>query len=192
MARPREFDETAVLDAAVQCFWMRGYESTSIRDLATGMGITGASLYNAFGDKRGLYSRALDHYVTQRFVDRVQRVSQLPPRQAITAFFDEIIEHSVNDPQRKGCLMVNSAMELAPHDVGFQQAIAATLTQIEAFFARTALAGQQDGSIAITHCAEDLGRSLLALLMGLRVLARARPERELLEGAVRPVLSLLG
>ena len=62
MARPREFDERAVLDAAVQCFWARGYEATSVRDLAQGMGLTSASLYNAFGDKRSLYRRALDHY----------------------------------------------------------------------------------------------------------------------------------
>ena len=52
MARPREFDETAVLEAAIQCFWSQGYEATSVRDLAEKMGITGASLYNTFGDKR--------------------------------------------------------------------------------------------------------------------------------------------
>jgi len=81
MARPREFDETAVLEAAVQCFWARGYEATSVRDLAESMGITSASLYNAFGDKRSLYRRALDHYIAQSFADRVGRLEgHLPPR----------------------------------------------------------------------------------------------------------------
>ena len=55
MARPREFDENAVLEMAMQCFWERGYQATSIRDLAERMSMTGASLYNAFGDKRHLY-----------------------------------------------------------------------------------------------------------------------------------------
>src|SRR5277367_1873350 len=55
MARPREFDEAAVLDAAIEKFWQRGYEATSVRDLADEMNIAGASLYNAFGDKRSLY-----------------------------------------------------------------------------------------------------------------------------------------
>src|SRR5271154_3866629 len=73
MARPREFEEAAVLDAAVQCFWARGYEATSVHDLAEKMGITGASLYNAFGDKRALYRRALDQYVEQSFGDGVGR-----------------------------------------------------------------------------------------------------------------------
>ena len=55
MARPREFDEITVLEAAMNCFWAQGFERTSVRDLAERMGITGASLYNAFGDKRSLY-----------------------------------------------------------------------------------------------------------------------------------------
>ena len=76
MARPREFDETAVLEAAIQCFWSRGYEATSVRDLAKKMALTGASMYNAFGDKRSLYRRALDHYVEQSFGDRVGRIER--------------------------------------------------------------------------------------------------------------------
>jgi AcrR family transcriptional regulator len=90
----------------LQCFWSRGYEATSIRDLAAKMGITGASLYNAFSDKRSLYRRALDHYVEQSFGDRVGRFEGLAPRQAIGAFFDEIIERSLSDEQRKGCMLV--------------------------------------------------------------------------------------
>jgi TetR/AcrR family transcriptional regulator, transcriptional repressor for nem operon len=63
MARPREFDEDVVLDAAIQCFWNRGFEATSVKDLIDRTGITAASLYNAFGDKRALFRAALDHYV---------------------------------------------------------------------------------------------------------------------------------
>ena len=72
MARPREFDEGAVLDAAVLCFWKQGYEATSVRDLVAQTGITAASLYNAFGDKRALYQRALDHYVEASTADRIR------------------------------------------------------------------------------------------------------------------------
>jgi TetR/AcrR family transcriptional repressor of nem operon len=192
MARPREFDEAAALDAAVQRFWTRGYEATSVRDLAERMGITGASLYNAFGDKRQLYRRALDHYVEQGFGDRVRRLeSQLPPRQAIAAFFEEIVERSLADPERRGCLLVNAALEVAPHDPEFQRVVAGVLVEVEAFFRRCAAAGQADGTVTRAQTAEDLGRLLLGLLLGLRVLARTRPERALLEGTVRPVFALL-
>ncbi len=80
MARPREFDEEAVLLLAVERFWEHGYEATSIRDLAEVMGLTSASICNAFGDKRSLYRRALDYYVDHSFGDRVGRFEgNLPP-----------------------------------------------------------------------------------------------------------------
>jgi TetR/AcrR family transcriptional regulator, transcriptional repressor for nem operon len=192
MARPREFDETAVLDAAVQCFWTGGYEATSVRDLAERMGITGASLYNAFGDKRRLYRRALDRYVERGFGDRVARLEgHLPPREAIGAFFAEIIERSLGDKERRGCMLVNSALEVAPHDLEFQRVVAGVLVEVEAFFRRCVAAGQSSGTIASAQSAEDLGRLLLSTLLGIRVLARIRPERALLEGLLRPVFALL-
>lgn len=63
MARPRGFDEQEVLEAASATFWLKGYEATSTRDLVKSTGLTQPSLYNAFGDKRGLYLRALEHYL---------------------------------------------------------------------------------------------------------------------------------
>jgi TetR/AcrR family transcriptional repressor of nem operon len=192
MARPREFEEGTVLAAAVQHFWSRGFEATSMRDLAGAMGITGASLYDAFGGKRALYRRALDHYVENTLGDRIRRIEgHVPPRDAITAFFDEIIERSLNDPQRKGCMLVNSALELAPHDPEFRQAITEVTGRIEAFFWRCVVAGQQGGTITKSQSPEDLARHLLGLLFGLRGLSRVRPERALLEGLLRPAYALL-
>jgi TetR/AcrR family transcriptional repressor of nem operon len=192
VARPREFDEATALDAAIECFWSRGYEATSVRDLAKSMGITGASLYNAFGDKRTLYRRALDHYVERGFCDRARRFeSQLPPREAIAAFFDEIVELSLADSRRRGCMIVNSALELAPHDPEFQRVLADVLRDIEGFFHRCVKASQAAGTISAVLPAVDLARMLLGVLMGLRVLARSRPEPELLRGLLRPVLALL-
>ena len=192
MARPREFDETTVLDAAIQCFWAKGFEATSVRDLADEMGITGASLYNAFGDKRALYRRALDQYVAGSLGERVSRLENTqPPREVIGAFFQEIIARSLSDKQRKGCMLVNSALELAPHDREFQRVVAGVLVEAEKFFRRLVQAGQKDGTIATSQPADDLARILLGVLLGIRVLARVRPERELLEGMARAVLALL-
>ncbi len=192
MARPREFEEQEVLDAAIQCFWTRGYEATSIRDLADKMGIAGASLYNAFGDKRSLFHKARACYAEQNFRARVRRLAGLmPPRQAIGAFFAEIIERSLSDPHHKGCMLVNSALEVAPHDAEFRSVVAGVLREVEAFFRRCIEAGQQDGTIAALQSADDLARLLLGVLLGIRVLARVRPERDLLQGLVRPVLALL-
>jgi TetR/AcrR family transcriptional repressor of nem operon len=191
MARPREFDESAVLDAAVQCFWRHGYEATSIRDLADQMSITGASIYNAFGDKRSLFRRALEHYVEQSVADRIRRLEPLEPRQAIAGFFEEIISRSVNDKQRKGCMLVNSALEVAPNDPEFRRVVAEVFARLEAFFRRCIETGQHAGTISASQPAEDLSRLLLGVLLGIRVLARTRPDRAVLESIVRPALSLL-
>ena len=192
MARPREFDEAAVLDAAIERFWLRGYEATSVRDLADEMSIAGASLYNAFGDKRGLYARALNRYLDQTFRERIRRIEPvLPPREAIEAFLREIIKRSLGDKQRRGRMLVNSAIESAPYDPGFLGIVATFLDEVEAFFLRCMSRGQKDGSITHDHSAEDLSKSLLGILLGIRVLARVRPDRKLLEGLVRPVFGLL-
>ncbi|MGH7040923.1 MAG: TetR/AcrR family transcriptional regulator [Acetobacteraceae bacterium] len=191
MARPREFDEDAVLDAAVQCFWKRGYEATSVRELVAHTGITAASLYNAFGDKRSLYGRALDHYVEASIADRIRRCEALPPRRAIEVFFEEIVKRSLSDRDRKGCLLVNAALGVAPHDPGFRAVVAAVLVQIEAFFLACVRAGRADGTITRSLSADTLAQHLLGVLMGIRVLARVRPESALLEGALAPAMALL-
>lgn len=191
MARPREFDDATVREAATRCFWSRGYEATSIKDLIEETGITAASLYNAFGDKRALFRMALDHYVDSGIGERIRRFESLPPREAIRAFLEEIVSRSLNDRERKGCMVVNSALELAPHDVEFHQIIAAVLDRIEAFFLRCIRAGQADGTITRSIAARNLAHHLMAVLMGVRVLARVRAEKALLEGALRPALALL-
>jgi TetR/AcrR family transcriptional regulator, transcriptional repressor for nem operon len=192
MARPREFDEAAVLDAAIDKFWRHGYEATSVRDLADEMNIAGASLYNAFGDKRTLYERSLNRYLDQTFRERIRRIEpSFPPREAIIAFLQEIIKRSVTDKQRRGCLLVNSAIESAPHDPQFLKIVATFLNEVETFFLRCVSKGQDDGTISRAHSATDLSKSLLGILLGIRVLARVRPERKLLEGLVRPVFGLL-
>src|SRR5258708_34534954 len=89
------------------------------------MGIAGGSLYNAFGDKRTLYERSLNRYLDQTFRERIGRLEHsLPPRDAIVAFLQEIIKRSLTDRQRRGCLLVKSALQNAPHGEGLQQIIA--------------------------------------------------------------------
>lgn len=192
MARPREFDETAALDAAMDCFWRDGYEATSVRDLAARMGITGASLYNAFGDKRSLFHAVLQRYAERSTRERIARLeSTLPPKQAVHAFLGEIVERSLGDDDRRGCLLVNTALEIAPHDPDLGAEVAARLGEIEAFFHRAVTAAQADGSAPPERDAADLARLLLGVTLGVRVLARSNPQRELLEGVVRPALALL-
>ncbi|HWU00048.1 MAG TPA: TetR/AcrR family transcriptional regulator [Terriglobales bacterium] len=193
MARPRLFDEEQVLDAAGAAFWARGYEATSTRDLSAVTGLTASSLYAAFGDKQTLFRRAFDRYLDQTLHERMTRLAALPaPALAITTFFHEMIERSLADPQHRGCLLVNSAAGAAPEDTELKETVADELKRIEHFFRDRFSAGQAAGEIAATHDAADAAANLLAVLMGIRVFARARPERNLLTAAVRPMLAAFG
>jgi TetR/AcrR family transcriptional repressor of nem operon len=115
----------------------------------------------------------------------------LAPRDAIAAFFAEVVSRSLGDRDRKGCMLVNAALDVAPHDPDFQTIVAGVLMRIEAFFLGCIEAGQADGSITPSLPPENLAQHLLGVLMGLRVLARVRPERALLEGIVTTSLTLL-
>ena len=192
MARPREFDEATALEAAIECFWRRGYKATSVRDLADKMGISAPSLYNAYGDKHALFAQALEHYLDRSTRARIKRLEDsLPPKQAIRRFIEEIIERSVNDRERRGCFLINSALEVAPHDKELGALIADRLGEIETFFRRSIKAAQADGAVPRKRVAKDIARLLLGVLLGIRVLARSKPERALLEGVARPAFALL-
>src|SRR5271165_4717892 len=192
MPRPREFDEAAALEAAIECFWRHGYEATSLRDLTASMGLTAPSLYNAFGDKQQLFSRALERYLERTTRDRLHRLEQsFAPEEALERFFGEIIEHSINDRHRKGCFLVNSALEVAPHHAECRAVVARQFRDIEAFFKRCILAGQADQTVSPDIDAGDTARLLFGVLLGIRVVARTNPDRDVLEGIARPALALL-
>jgi TetR/AcrR family transcriptional repressor of nem operon len=163
-----------------------------VRDLANKMGLSAPSLYNTYGDKHALFVQALERYLDHSTRGRIERLEKsLPPKQAIRRFIEEIIERSVNDRERRGCFLINSALEVAPHDRELGGLIADQLAEIEAFFRRSIKAAQAKGHVPRDRIAKDLARSLLGVLLGIRVLARSKPERALLEGVARPALALL-
>lgn len=192
MARPRAFDESATLDQVVRLFWARGYEATSVRDVeaATGVGMT--SLYNAFGGKRELFRSALEHYSERRTRECLREIERLKsPADRIRTFVARVTEAALSDPDRMGCLMINTAIELGPHDPEIAAIVAGNLAEVEAFFRRSFEAAQELGEADQSISPADAARSFSALMFGLRVLARTRPDRETMEGAARPLLALL-
>src|ERR1700742_1369518 len=111
MPRLKEFDEERVLDRAVDCFWKHGYGATPAPPVAGAMQIGGPSLYNAYGDKRALFGRSLERYASRSMRDRIARMeAEHRPKDAIRSFIAEIVDRSLKDPDRKGCLLINSAL----------------------------------------------------------------------------------
>jgi TetR/AcrR family transcriptional repressor of nem operon len=175
----------------MQRFWAAGFAATSVRDLGDAMGLSQASVYNAFGDKRALFTQCLDHYLDANMRARIARLETTqPPRLAIEMFMHEIVERSLES--RLGCLLANAALEVAPHDAEIAHVVAERMAELEAFFRRCVAAGQHDGTISEAVDPIATSQLLLTTVMGLRVLARGYPQRPLLEGAARQALSVLG
>jgi TetR/AcrR family transcriptional repressor of nem operon len=193
MARPREFDEQKTLEAVAEAFWARGYEATSTRDLAQRTGLTVTSLYNAFGDKQSLFQLALRHYLDTTLKERIHRLeASLAPSEAIAAFFSEVIERSLSDAQQRGCFLVNSALQATPEAPELRAAIASEIDAIRAFFRRCLLAGRRNGEVPSSVSAAEASAHLLAVLLGLRVMARVNPDHATMTAAVTTALKASG
>ena len=110
VGRPREFDEEAVLEAAMDAFWQHGFEATSLADLCDCTGLHKGSLYQAFGDKHQLFMHALRHYANKEFHE-VMAVTSQPesPLEKVKAAVHKICDDAGDD---KGCMMINSMVEL--------------------------------------------------------------------------------
>lgn len=182
----KAYDETAVLEQAMRAFWAHGYEATSMSDLVEATGINRGSIYAAFTDKRTLFLRALHHY------DRVHRESYLEriaarhaPREAILETFAGAAQGTGRDGNPAGCLLVNTALEVSPHDAAVRAVVSACVGQVEAFFFRMIEAAKKDGSVRKSLPSRRTAQALLGLFLGLRVLARSGAER----GAVNAILS---
>jgi TetR/AcrR family transcriptional repressor of nem operon len=187
----KSFDTEDALGKAMNAFWARGYAATSMQDLVDRMGIGRGSVYAAFGDKRRLFLRALalyDQRHRQRWTDRLS--SGHPPRRAILAAFDEVIAATC-EGNRDGCLLINTALEMSPHDPDAAAIVAGALAGMEAFFAAMVRRGQAAGDFPPSLDADETARGLLALLAGLRVLSRARPEPAVLRAVARQAEALL-
>lgn len=192
MGRAKSFDEDRVIDAAVDCFWAHGYEATSVRDLGAAMGIGAASLYNAYGDKRELFLRSLERYANRSMRERIARIElRHKSTEAIGAFLDEIVDRSAKDPDCKGCLLVNSALDAASRDPELGKAVASYLGEIRSFFRRSLDAARRAGDVAPDLDVEVTAGHLLGIVLAVRVLARIGTKRQALEDVARPALELL-
>ncbi|WP_108880197.1 TetR family transcriptional regulator C-terminal domain-containing protein [Anderseniella sp. Alg231-50] len=177
----KTFDLDEATDKAISVFWQKGYEATSISDLVEGMEINKGSLYNAFGSKKALFDRALLRYDQKNRQKSLRELEAMAdPALAIAALFDGLIAEAKTDVGNRGCLLVNTALEFPNQSADVQNLVTSALHEFEAFFKRMIVQGQKQGGIPADVDADAAARSMLALVVGLRVLARGTYDAEAL------------
>ncbi|MFZ5616630.1 MAG: TetR/AcrR family transcriptional regulator [Pseudomonadota bacterium] len=187
----KQFDKEAALDRALDAFWARGFEATSMQDLVDSTGVNRASLYATYGDKRAFFRAALTRYDDRRRRMLADLEAHRRPREAIRQLFLSFARDVDPGGDNRGCFLTNTAIELAGHDAEIRREVAAAQADIEAFFKRLIVAGKKTNEIASHIDATAASRALLAALIGLVVLVRSRPERALLKSVVDEALGRL-
>jgi len=192
MVRQREFDTDQALEAAMQIFWDKGFEATSLSDLTTAMGIQRPSLYAAFGDKKELFETALRRYTTLHAAQvrsRLQHTTSV--KEAFRALFEHIgAEGDVTDA-RHGCFCINTMVELAPHDPKFAVLTREHQMYLAAIFKETIERGQENGELSNDFDASALSKSLVVSMIGLTVMMKSEPDRSFVQQSIKVTLSLL-
>lgn len=189
MARTKEFDEDAVLLKAMRLFWERGYEKTSVSDLVEHMGIHKKSIYDTFGDKQSLYVKALKRY-GKMMSERLQRYDNLTSITAIQTMFQRVVQRE-DEAFPKGCLLVNTMVELGLHDAECKDWInqwsAGYRKKLRVWIEK----GQQAREIDPRLNAEELAYYLFNALVGLRVLVKTTDDQTILQTIIETTMSVL-
>ena len=178
----KSYDNTDVLERAMHAFWAHGYEGTSMNDLVEATGINRGSIYAAYTSKHTLFMEALRHYdrvYRKEFLEAIER--DHGPKDAILTAFDEAARQRGTREVPGGCLIVNSVLELSPHDPDVRDFVDASLREVEAFFASRIRAAQRQGTVPSELDERKTAQALLGLFLGLRVLTRSQPRRAALD-----------
>ncbi len=169
----KDFDTEVALGDAMRLFWAKGYEATSMADLTKAMKINKGSLYNAFGNKKALFTQAILKYDRENRQAALEQLEAMEsPLDSIQVLFDGLVAESIADEEKRGCFLVNTALELPNHTDDIGEMVTSALHDFESFFVRRVLSGQENGEISKELNAEDAAKSLLSQVVGLRVLAR--------------------
>jgi TetR/AcrR family transcriptional repressor of nem operon len=192
MPRTKSFDELETLDKARDLFWEKGYNGTPPQDILDGTGLSRSSLYDTYGDKHTLFIKSLHRYRQTETAAAIEYLdAAADPAQAIRRIFHAAYDAMTAEEPRKGCLMVNSINELAPHDPEVENIIRENRQALEDGYARAIRRGQQQGRIVRTHQPRALARYLVNSLWGLTTNIKLGIEKKAADDVVRLTLSIL-
>lgn len=176
----------------MELFWSKGYEATTTQDLCEQTGLGRGSLYNAFGSKHQLYTEALQRYAETGFAAQMEILAgQGSARERLQALMHQVIEDDLADPEHRGCLAINAAVEAAGRDEAVQETVRGQFLRLEGALREIITQGQESGEFTADTSSSAAARSLLATYYGLRVLGKVVDDRSMLMDAVSGAISRL-
>ncbi len=173
MARTVEFNRDEVLHNAMNTFWQKGYTMTSIPNLVSATKLNPGSLYAAFDSKEGLFLETLEFYGKRSLATLQQFIIEADsPLKGIENFFHALI-NKPNDESQKGCLLVNTILEMSSHNSSIQAQANKQLQAVETELFEALKQAQNQGELAIEKNPESLAKYLMVNIWGIRVMSKS-------------------
>lgn len=180
MGRPLGYDPDTVLDAAMQIFWSKGYEATSLQDLLKATGLSKSSLYQAFGGKKDLFLRCINRY-RERIGNSIAEVLEMSS--SGRDFIERMLLNCANEARRpnelrRGCLLMNTATEWAQRDLDVAQRVSSGFDGLRIALKRAVERGQTEGEICPKLDPDAAAGFLIASLGGIKTVVKGGASRE--------------
>lgn len=189
--RPKSFDEQTALEAAMEVFWLRGYDGTALSHLLERMQISRQSLYDTFGSKRELFLRTIEHYRSTKLSEGLalleREESPIENIRALLGFFEEL----ALDKRCRGCLVANALVELGPHDEEIAGVLQETLSVLEAAVEKTLVEAQHANLLGGHKSPRQLARALTNAMLGMAVTGKLPVSRAALRDVYAGTVSML-
>lgn len=192
MSRSREFDPREALDKAMYVFWKKGYMNTSIDDLVEATGVSRFGLYGEFGSKHGLFLASLDHYqdtAVKAFFGIVEQPDA--GLKEIRQYFEKIIELYSEPDGKYGCLVCNSATELAPHDKKVEKKVKSALERMTHGFNQALSHARKKGELGKHVDIQQTADFLTSTLLGVSVMVKSGANKQMISNSIKMALATL-
>jgi len=192
MARPREFDPDKALDKAMRLFWKKGYFDTSIRDIVAETGVSHAGLYGTFGNKSDLFVAALERY-EKTVIQKMFAVLDSPhsSKPEIEVFFKQLPQMAKTTEFQAGCLMCNTATELACCDDKIAEKIQKSFDSRSTFFRNALIRAKQKGEVKKDLDTDAVSDFLTAMLYAGATMVRSKSPPEKIQNMLETMLTVL-
>lgn len=173
-------------------FWKKGYHATSMQDLVDYLGINRASIYDTYGNKWGLFKKAFNLY-TFEYTENLSRSldTEIDPKDSLNKFFEDTINESLKDKDRKGCFIVNASTELIPGEKDFEKMLDETRMIVQNHFQEFIKRGMEHGKIPKEKDPEAIAFVLYSYYNGLKVLLKTNPDKSAATNSIASALQIL-
>jgi TetR/AcrR family transcriptional repressor of nem operon len=191
MARPKQYKYEAVLEKAMDLFWAKGYNGTSIQDLVEHLKLSKASMYEAFDDKHGLFMATLKNY-RKRLQNNLQLLQEIPSaKAALEISFESIIAEVTDHRHRRGAYLTNTAIEMAPHDKEVEKWVNDCMNDIEESYKKLLRKAIEKGEISASIDVDKTAYFFTNTQQGIMVYSKVKQDKPKLQAIVKEALKIL-